>query len=614
MDPQASSLQPFGLQGLQQPLTLLSKALDSDPVARLLALVGQELDFRLIRSGPEGTLLESLAGVRIQAEGELPFPTETLLRVRVLAESRSAPRLQVLEARPPQEPELLSPLLKGEAQSLLTRLQAPEMPKSLEPLLRLFQSLQGEVPEVAFPSAESWQPLRTLPETVLKGVAQALGIPESTPPTERRLLVETWVRNQVGPRKPDPASLEPLLKGLLDRLSGEVSRPSQALHVWAQGGGASHLEGVPAEDLVRLRDVLGLPLNPPAEGPDPLDAWVLRIQADSGLPVLPALQLKEPLDAALLRRLPDPALNLLARALGFGMEAPGLPGLLPVENLGKGEAPVTGGMEGAVGPKLDLPKGLLAQIPEGTLRALVQSLGALPAEDGGVSRSILERGLVEQLLQPRPVGGRLLSAAVERAPDLPPLVRSVLLVAGEWVERKRNAKPSALPLAATVPAAPGQSPVARPESWERWIRSSLEVLSDPARSPAEAPFHLAQAREGTALFEVPLPWAPHSPLQIWLEEDGEGEGGFHAEAEKRVLISFAFSGTGQTRVGLAQSRSGLRVRIWAEHPARLLVHQESLQQELEALGRPVDLKILPLGSGAPDLRGVARGRGLEVLG
>ena len=145
---------------------------------------------------------------------------------------------------------------------------------------------------------------------------------------------------------------------------------------------------------------------------------------------------------------------------------------------------------------------------------------------------------------------------------------------------------------------------------------AMKALGDPRVSPREAPFHLAQAREGTAFFELPLPWSPQ-PLQLWIES-GLPDGGEGAAPEDthRVMVGLNFTVLGETRVGLQKSRGALQVRIWTERPELLKDRLSELRLGLEEEGETVDLKVYPLGDPAsvPSLRSVALGTGYQALG
>lgn len=157
-----------------------------------------------------------------------------------------------------------------------------------------------------------------------------------------------------------------------------------------------------------------------------------------------------------------------------------------------------------------------------------------------------------------------------------------------------------------------------PESWESWIRGSVATLSSPTASPQEAPFHALQAKEGTAFFEIPLPWAQASPLQLWVESDAPEEQQGGHDATKRVLLGMKFSNIGEIRLGMAQGAFGLQIRIWTERPEILEAERERMKQELEDLGKPVDLKIYALTYGPdgtiPTVRSLVVGPSLSALG
>ncbi len=157
-----------------------------------------------------------------------------------------------------------------------------------------------------------------------------------------------------------------------------------------------------------------------------------------------------------------------------------------------------------------------------------------------------------------------------------------------------------------------------PESWESWIRGTVATLSNPAISPREATFHALQAKEGTAFFEIPLPWAQASPLQVWVESDAPEERGGGQDTTKRVLLGLRFSALGETRLGMAQGSFGLQIRIWTEHPEALENEKERMKKELEDLGKTVDLRIYTLTYGPdgtiPTIRSRVVGPSLSALG
>lgn len=163
------------------------------------------------------------------------------------------------------------------------------------------------------------------------------------------------------------------------------------------------------------------------------------------------------------------------------------------------------------------------------------------------------------------------------------------------------------------------APAELPESWEAWVGGAMKVLGDPKISSREAPFHLAQAKEGTGFFELPLPWGTaQAPLQIWIEsglpdraQDPSGP------EDLRVLIGLSFTALGETRVGLHRHRDGLQVRIWTERPDLLEGRLADLRRELEEGEQRLDLRILALGdrhSTVPSLRSLVAGTTYQALG
>jgi hypothetical protein len=165
--------------------------------------------------------------------------------------------------------------------------------------------------------------------------------------------------------------------------------------------------------------------------------------------------------------------------------------------------------------------------------------------------------------------------------------------------------------------APGQAAPGTPETWEAWLGVAIRTLSDPAALPQAAPFHAAQAREGTAYYEIPLPWSPQSPLQMWVEADRDPRGrGQGREPTQRVLLGLTFTNLGETRLGITRTGPAMKVRVWTEHPERLEPSRTEMEGELRDLGG--DLQILPLAPGPegdiPSLRSLVGGGSLQALG
>ena len=102
-------------------------------------------------------------------------------------------------------------------------------------------------------------------------------------------------------------------------------------------------------------------------------------------------------------------------------------------------------------------------------------------------------------------------------------------------------------------------------------------------------------------------------MRIWIEEEA-GPAGREPEPIHRVFLSVPFSALGEVRLGLEQRSAGLRVRLWLQDPGQLASSRQILESELAALGRPVNLQVLALPPGSPDLRALAGARPLQALG
>jgi len=170
MDPISSPIS--NLPAVVQAL-LLRQGLQPAEVEALLKLVGQELSVLFLGQGAEGAKLELPSGRIVTAQGELPFPEGTQLRVRVEAEAGTL-KFQTLEAKPPAVPALLAPLLQGEASSLVAQLQQPAPPVELAPLVQLFRSLGGLLeapPKPSLPSVEALaKAIAALPEELRQAI------------------------------------------------------------------------------------------------------------------------------------------------------------------------------------------------------------------------------------------------------------------------------------------------------------------------------------------------------------------------------------------------------------------------------------------------------------
>lgn len=250
-----------------------------------------------------------------------------------------------------------------------------------------------------------------------------------------------------------------------------------------------------------------------------------------------------------------------------------------------------------------LPGGLVLRLPDGRT---LQAAGSLPFPPGT---------LLTLKALPLPQGAGLRLQVLQAAPPPTPALLAPLL-SGEAAAllARLQVGGTLAPLAALFQALTQPGLADQPETWSKWLKEAMTTLADPAASPAEATFHRLQAKEGTAWFEVPLPWAPGAdPLRIWIESDREAEA-TAKDAVHRVFLSVPFSTLGEVRAGFELRRSGLRVRLWLDDPERLAPLRSALETELGALGRPVDIQLLPLPPGTPDLRALAGAPPLQALG
>ena len=289
---------------------------------------------------------------------------------------------------------------------------------------------------------------------------------------------------------------------------------------------------------------------------------------------------------------------------------------------------------------LDLPPDASRADLAATLEQWVdaaQEAAASGTAPGAVGQSTAQRTPVQAIIQDLV---QRYQAAAYRHPDVP----QGDLLAG-WVRQLFTAaEPRTAPAGGTPPQAapPGQGPAApaagtpaqvlqtllggragsapeAPETWEAWLRTSVKTLADPATAPQGAAFHAAQGKEGTGYFEIPLPWAPEGPLQLWMESERDPRDPDDAQEEaQRVLLGLSFTNLGETRLGIARRGTDLRVRVWTEHPELLQAAQGAMEAELRDLGATVDLRILPLHPGPdgtiPSLRSQVTGSNLQAMG
>jgi hypothetical protein len=252
-----------------------------------------------------------------------------------------------------------------------------------------------------------------------------------------------------------------------------------------------------------------------------------------------------------------------------------------------------------------LPEGLLLRLPDGSQ---LQAQGTLPFPTGS---------LLTLMATPLPEGAGVRLQVVRATPPPSPALLAPLAL-GEASQLMARIQSSEIP----TPLANllqhflqiGANAADQPTAWSAWMQEAMKTLADPASSPAEATFHQLQAKEGTALFELPLPWAPGAePLRIWIEADQHSSSG-GSDPVHRVFLSIPFSTLGEIRLGLEQHNAGLKVRLWLRDPQQVAAIRPDLEAELASLGRPVNLQVFALPPGTPDLRAMAGANSLQALG
>jgi hypothetical protein len=447
-------------------------------------------------------------------------------------------------------------------QALLVR-QGPGLEGALQALLGqdvelLLQALTSEGAQLQLPSGQVVTAQGELPYpegTLLKVRVQAPAPGDAT------------VRLQLQEARPPaaPALLAPLVQGEAQTLAARLGETS------------------PASGLLPLLELLSTLSDGPAAPTLPASGQVQAALAQ--LPEAVQASLKQALGADAYA----PVAEVTQRLLGLMREASAA--LPPFLSARPGVAPA----------EVSAPS---------VLEALVQQLVARLAPDLPEGhRSPLET-FIRTLLQPADPATTLSRAGTPAGAQASARAEGTL--------RPLQAQATALARAAAAPASQAGLKAGQPESWETWIRGTVQTLSDPAVSPREAAFHALQAKEGTAYFELPLPWAQASPLQLWVEADAPDEHRSPQEDTKRVLLGLRFSRLGETRLGMAQGGFGLRIRVWTEHPEALEADRPHLEEELKALDKPFDLKIYALSPG-PDgsiltVRSLAAGSSLSALG
>lgn len=459
----------------------------------------------------------------------------------------------------------IQPQADGSTQLQTLRANPPPPPALLAPLVQgeaasLLQRLAApELPAELRPLKELLDRLPTAPQSAptanlppaLAALAEALGFAPETPPAS----APAGEAAAPPPSQGAPKEATPLPN----------STPALTIETLTTALGARGIPAEPARALARL--LLGevQPKTAPPSAPSTQVQDRPVSASPEGNPAPPGLQPPIPTAATLDRD--------LLRA--FGLPESLIRELLPPP---AGEAS---------DPSAPAPAG-----DEAARGRLKQVLDRLPAP-------LAQRVLALLTLLPPAGQGQVLA----RQDPLAQLIRSML----------PNLAPAEAPWAkASVQAradqASGLQP-SEPETWTRWLKEVTSTLSRPEASPAEAPFHRLQAREGTALFEVPLPWTPDpGTLELWAEREADGSG---REEVHRVLLALNLGRTGELRVALQSGPAGVQAQVVAS-PAVAARLEGLLRQELGEPS-PFPLKVRAAAELPPRPRALA-GTGLQALG
>jgi hypothetical protein len=185
---------------------------------------------------------------------------------------------------------------------------------------------------------------------------------------------------------------------------------------------------------------------------------------------------------------------------------------------------------------------------------------------------------------------------------------------------QKSVSPRAPSLPAEQAARPNEAPLEKPQTWQAWIKDSIQALINPRVSVKESVFHALAAKEGVNYFELPMPWMPDRQMEIWVETDSlEGDGSGSKEKEShRILLALNFTVLGDTRVGIESAAKRLNIKIWAEHPDFIEKEAPQMQNELSALGFDLQMSIQPLvsdqGRPAPSIKSLIVGSSLHAVG
>jgi hypothetical protein len=160
----------------------------------------------------------------------------------------------------------------------------------------------------------------------------------------------------------------------------------------------------------------------------------------------------------------------------------------------------------------------------------------------------------------------------------------------------------------------------KPQTWQAWIKDSIQALINPRVSAKESVFHALAAKEGVNYFELPMPWMPDRQMEIWIETDSDGDGGPGGKEKEshRILLALNFTVLGETRVGIESAAKKLNIKIWAERPYFIENEVPQMQNELSAHGFNIQVSIQPLasehGGAAPSIKSLIVGSSLHAVG
>ncbi|MBI3130696.1 MAG: hypothetical protein HYZ13_05010 [Acidobacteria bacterium] len=549
---------PLPLQA-QGPLILEAlRLVEGAPAleATLAATPGAEIKAVLAEISSQGLLLLLADGRSFTAAGKLPYPTGTELTFRVQPQADGTLQLKPLSADPPPPPALLAPLVQGEAASLLQRLAAVDLPGELMPLKALLDRLPvaPQAPAVALPPALA-------PLTEALGLAR--GVPGFPPPPSPTPGSSAALPAEALPSPPPttPPTAASLTTALVARRVPPGPAAALATLLLGEPRLEAALEPAPAPREAVMRPLEGQAQGAPASLPAPLEGRTTQPPRTPSASPQTAPPAETVLDRALLK--------------AFGLPDHLIQELLPTQAEGRPAATPA------------------ASAAEANVR-LRQLLERLPPP-------LAQRVLVLLTLLPPAGHGQVLSSQ----DPLAQLIRSLLPQLPHPPAESPLAQASALVReGAAAPLSPSE-----PATWLRWIKEVASTLSRPEASPAEAPFHRLQAREGTALFEVPLPWRPDpGTLELWAERDAAGPG---REEAHRVLLALNLGRTGELRVALQSGPAGILAQVVASPgvSARL----EALLREELGEPAPFPLQVRAAPDLPPRPRALA-GTGLQALG